>query len=90
MGKQSALLSGVIGIIMISAVIAIVVIAPPESLKPVINDSRDNSNGGISAETAIEDLNDGGISAETAIGDINDGSAVTDDSRRFQCKYIQR
>ena len=58
MGKQSALLSGVIGIIMISAVIAIVVIAPPESLKPVINDSRDNSNGGISAETAIEDLND--------------------------------
>ena len=65
MGKQSALLSGVIGIIMISAVIAIVVIAPPESLKPVINDSRDNNNGGISAETAIED--------------INDGSAVTDD-----------
>ena len=58
MGKQSALLSGVIGIIMISAVIAIVVIAPPESLKPVINDSRDNSNVGISAETAIEDLND--------------------------------
>ena len=79
MGKQSALLSGVIGIIMISAVVAIVAIAPPESLKPVINDSRDNNNGGISAETAIGDLNDGGISAETAIGDINDGSAVTDD-----------
>ena len=79
MGKQSALLSGVIGIIMISAVIAIVAIAPPESLKPVITDSRDSSNGGISAETVIGDLNDGGISAETVIGDINDGSAVTDD-----------
>ena len=65
MGKQSALLGGIIGIIMISAVIAIVVIAPPESLKPVINDSRDNNNGGINAETAIKDL--------------NDGSAITDD-----------
>ncbi len=65
MGKQSALLGGIIGIIMISAVIAIVVIVPPESLKPVINDSSDNNSGGINAETAIKDL--------------NDGSAITDD-----------
>ena len=73
MGKQSALLSGVIGIIMISAVIAIVVIAPPESLKPVINDSRDNNNGGINAETAIGDLNDGGAITD----DLDDSNANT-------------
>lgn len=73
MGKQSALLGGIIGIIMISAVIAIVVIAPPESLKPVINDSRDNNNGGINAETAIKDLNDGSAITD----DLNDSNTNT-------------
>lgn len=73
MDKQSALLGGIIGIIMISAVIAIVVIAPPESLKPVINDSRDNNNGGINAETAIKDLNDGSAITD----DLNDSNTNT-------------
>ena len=73
MGKQSALLGGIIGIIMISAVIAIVVIVPPESLKPVINDSSDNNSGGINAETAIKDLNDGSAITD----DLNDSNTNT-------------
>ena len=73
MDKQSALLGGIIGIIMISAVIAIVVIVPPESLKPVINDSSDNNSGGINAETAIKDLNDGSAITD----DLNDSNTNT-------------